>query len=519
MRAKINTLIILITVFAASLIAALLAGCIGEKDAKERADSFGMTACVTYYTNGGSFVIGSKKMGTPDQKVYRTDYYYPGTPIFNIGEEETGKNEADYVYDKTVGQPIIITRSGYVFAGWKYAKLDEETKLPLLYTTDEEGNKTYLPVLESGTASMIGSTGREMLEQEKRFEAEIDEERGLVFANGHPTVGAGEHVYLVATWELDVFLEYRIVTDADVTTQIEVDEIADDGGQYTEINGKIYKTVTYKTDDTILTESFETYTSLTLYPDTAPVTFSGFSYINLYRDIECNDPVKTGEVIEKKDGENSVIYVKYLSGSWTPVKTANDAVRMFTASGNSNFYVVYDDIDCSKTEIRTLNKGYFGGVIDGNGKTIKNVNVTYNANNGDNASLFGNLNSSAQITDLTIENVTINVTVRPNAKLSLHILVSSLADGAKIENVILNNVTVNITKPSSATISNIEVDDVYKTDNWLYGVYPTDEQFESSKYGDSVKVKNATLTMTVDGKEVLNINVNKEITNQEDSNE
>ena len=188
-RTKIKTLIILIAIFSVSLIAGLT-GCIGEKDAKQRAEELGMTASVTYYTNGGNFVAGSNSV---DQKWYRTDYYFPDTPIFNIG------------VDETVGQSLTIRRDGYVFAGWEYAKLDNDG-LPILYELDSKGVRTgkQLDVLENGTASIIGSTGRELLEQEKRFEAETSGKK--VFENGHPKVGDGEHIYLAATWSQDIVL-------------------------------------------------------------------------------------------------------------------------------------------------------------------------------------------------------------------------------------------------------------------------------------------------------------------------
>ena len=471
MKAKINTLIVLISIFAVTLIAGLLAGC-GEQNPKERADKLGMTAVVTYYTNGGKFVAGTN---SNDTKVYRTDYYYPGTPIYNIG------------VDKTSGQPLTIVRDGYVFAGWEWAVLDEDD-LPVLYASDSEGNATgtALKVLENGTASIIDTTGREMIEDGKRFVAVASGDKVFKDGEPRPTVGAGEHKYLVATWVLDVVLEYRLITDTDITVQ--------DGD----------KSVTYKNGDVIATESFSTSTELYLTPANTPASFNGFSYINLYWDAEGQNVVKAGETIAKGE-TNSVIYAKYLAGTWTPVRSARDAATMLRATGNTNYFVVYD-IDCTNTTF-TLKAGTFGGIIDGNGKTLSNIQISgYSA---DYSSLFGSLLSSAKIKNLTIENVTINSSLRPNTNIHLHVLVSSVADGAEIEGVSVDTVTLKITKPDNATVSNIQyVSGAYQTGNWLYGygTNGTDEQFES-KYGKIVR--NATLI----------INNETIVSNQEDSHE
>lgn len=450
MKAKIKTLKILIAIFAVSLIAGLFAGCIGEKDAKERADALGMTASVTYYTNGGNFEEGSSK----DLKVYRTDYYYPDTPIFNIG------------VDEKPGQSLNIVRDGYVFAGWEGAVLDADG-LPILYELDESGNRTgkQLSVLENGTASILSTSGREMLEQEKRFEAVPDGKK--VFANGHPTVKDGEHKYLVATWAQDVVLEYKLITDAPI-------EAKADG-----------QSVTYQNGDTIYTRAFLTSDSITLYPDTAPATFENFSYINLYWDADGERAVVAGEQITKNEETNSVIYAKYLSGSWTAVKTANQAANMLRATGNSNYFVVYD-IDCTGVAFSYKTSGTFGGIIDGNGKTLSNITITSTLRSApDKGSVFGNIGATARIKNLTIEDISITLSV--SVSMYAYVLVSGVADGAQFENFVINTVTLNITKSSAdIVLYNIQlISNEYEKDNWLYGAYNTDEEF-TAVYGNLV---------------------------------
>ena len=466
MKTRIKILTILIAIFAVSLACGLLAGCIGEEDAKDRADKLGMTACVTYYTNGGNFVSGNNPK---DKKAYRTDYYYPDTPIFNIG------------VDETTGQSLTIKRDGYVFAGWAYALLNDGE--PVLYAVDDDGNTVGEPleVLENGTASMIGSTGREMLEQEKRFVAVVDESRGLVFANGHPKVGANEHKYLVATWVQDVMLEYKLITDEPITV------------------GEGEERVTYENGDIVYTRSFSTSTTINLFPETAPVTFEGFSYIHLYWDENGENYVTAGETVEKGDGEsNHVIYIKFLKGNWTPVRTANDVANMLRATGNSNFFVVYDDIDCAKvTTFSYRTAGNFGGIIDGNNKTILNINMsaTFSKNVSGSGSILGNLTSSAKIKNLKVENVSVSLKV--GVDMYAYLILAGADDGAEIENVVFDNVTFDITK-SKADVTIYNMQGANETNNWLYGEYATDDEF-IEKYGNIVK----NYKLIIDGQEIV----------------
>ena len=101
MKTKIKLLIILIAIFAVTMIAGLLAGCIGEINAFEQAQQMGYTCAVTYYTNGGAF----SEKNTADLKSYKTVYYKPGTPIFNIIDDATS-------------QGLIISRENFIFTGW-----------------------------------------------------------------------------------------------------------------------------------------------------------------------------------------------------------------------------------------------------------------------------------------------------------------------------------------------------------------------------------------------------------------
>lgn len=475
MKAKIKPLIILIALFVLSLAAAITVGCsIGEKTAQDLAGEMGLNCPVTYYANGGQFVDGTSK----DQKVYRTVYYKPETPIFNIG------------VDSSTGQAMTISRDGYVFMGWEYCKLNEEGE-PIL--KDTEG--VVLNVLDNGTADIKDVNGRQLLEQNKRFTAEPDGTKA--FADGKIVIHEGDHIYLAATWVQDVVLEYRLVTDTPISATV------------TE-NGES-KTATCNTGDLIAKQVF---TLNEIYLDTSfsPVTDETLSdrailadthtYIHLYYDEECKEPVLENGVIDKPaDSKNAVIYVKYLQGSWTTVRTAANFASMLSSSTAGNYYIPFD-IDCASYASFGLRNSTatFNSKVEGNGFTVSNIKITSRLPGNNNVSLFGTLGANAQINNLTLQTVTADISFR-TGNLTIYALFSGVNEGATLKGFKVVDYTLSISGASNGTILNIQKDNagVYITDNWLYGT-GTDAEF-ISKYGNIVQ--NATLK--IDNEQVTQV--------------
>ncbi len=465
MKTRIKILLILIAVFAVSLIAGICAGCsIGERTAQDMADELGLKCPVTYYANGGQFQVGTSL----DQKVYRTVYYKSGAPILNIGVVNS------------LGQNLTISRDGYNFDGWEYCKLDADGK-PVL--KDSEGQ--VLNVLENGTADMKGSDGRQLLEQSKRFTAEPSGEKA--FKNGNLVVEEGKPLYLAATWSLDSVIEFRLVTDTPITAK----ETGEDG---------VEKDVTYKNNDVIATREF-TYSTISVDASRSPKTFSTHSYIQMYYDEACKDPLMPNARFTKPaDGANITVYAKYLEGEWTTVRNASD-VSLMLGEGSGNYYVPYD-FSCggSDTMFYMRTSGNFNGRVVGNGFTISDIAIgatlAQTLSNGATASLFGRLGAEAEISGLTLKNVSARMTIRGGAA-SIYALFSAVETGAKLTDFKVDGFDLQI-NAGSAMINNIQnIDGNYQTTSWLYGT-ETDAEFESA-YGGVVK--NATLK--IDNKQVI----------------
>lgn len=456
MKTKFKPLIILIAVFIVSLVSGVVAGCsIGEKTVKELADQRGLTCPVTYYANGGNFMLG----GDPIMQVYNTIYFRPGSPIYNIGASEAGT--------KGLG----ISREGFVFNGWYFCKLDEQGN-PIL--KDEQGN--VLAYLDNGTADMAVN-GVQRLEAEKRFNAVPDESRPKAFTEGNIIINEGERLFLIADWIKDVELEYRLVTDTPMTVEVE---------------GKQEQ---WDNDHVLVSDPFGIDLSKTLKPENAPVKSSTHSYINLYWDKDCKNPVVLGDSIPKPtDGKNAVIYAKYLSDSWTPVRTALDVSSLFASKTENVNYFITNDINCSN--IKFSPKAGFNSVIEGNGYKLSNFTMNQQQpNNGQTLSVLGNVGKDAKIKNLTIENVNIEVSIRRGYSVSIFALLSGMEEGAVFEEFHVTGFTVKISrsdKEDKTAISNIQQLDgeTFKTDNWLYGASGTDAEFIAA-HGEIVQ--NATL--------------------------
>ena len=479
MKAKIKPLIILIAIFAASFIAGIAAGCnIGESNAQDAANKKGMYSSVTYYANGGTFSEGAL--------CYKTLVFEPGKPIYNIGEDTA-----------PIGSSAIsISRTNMVFKGWVKAELDENGNPTLLEMTEAgEVTNNVLPMLGNGTASIIGTDGKELNEQEKSFTAKIPEnpdEWEYAFENSRPTLQRDEHLYLVATWEKDVMLDYVLVSEEEVTFSFPK---ADDPATEDIDESKENEDVVLSHGDVITSQSFGKSGVITLRPNNAPATVaSSHSYIFLFWDEECTQPATStyGTTIERpQDGVNKVIYAKYLPGKWTTLSTAQQAAAMFGSQslGTNNYYLV-DNITFTTQALSLKSTGTFNGTILGNGYTISNIKIgapdtdrsRASINNGVKVSLFGNLGASAVIKDLTIENVSVyarlNYLGTGNVSAFVYALFSDFAEGATLENFSVEGYSLDINSPENTQIANIPFinDEYYDTTNWLYGG-TSDEEF------------------------------------------
>ena len=161
-----------------------------------------------------------------------------------------------------------------------------------------------------------------------------------------------------------------------------------------------------------------------------------YTLYEYYVDAECTQvfgwPYTFGE-------EDVTVYVKFIPGRWTIVKTAHE----FTSALLSNVNIYVDaDIDFNGVDWSMVEK--FNATINGNGHTISNISInhTFNKNNLAYCALFGSLGEKANVYDLTFSNVSITTEVTLSGEYKLAMFACGAVEGAQVSNVSVSG-TIN----------------------------------------------------------------------------
>ena len=180
----------------------------------------------------------------------------------------------------------------------------------------------------------------------------------------------------------------------------------------------------------------------------------GYTFVQAYYDAEGNVPV-SGETLQHSGrmdfdygvavGSSMKIYVDWMEGEWFHIYTAEQFIDNIKMNLNGNF-VIHEDLDFAEEIWPTnLAEGSFGGTIQGNGHTFKNISVTQNNMSKTNSGLFGLMKDTAQISDLTFDNVT--YTVKKGSRVSgacFGLLAGQVDASAKLSNVQIVGSTLQI---------------------------------------------------------------------------
>ena len=352
----------------------LVAGCSSEQTPYEVNDSENYTVSVKYDANGGTFTTNTSVIVDS----YNLADVNTGKIALIAPEDDARKNDA-----------FTATKNGCFLAGW-YA---ERTEIG----TDDDGNPIY-------------SYGKKW-----DFENDILE----VDVNGTYT-SAEPVLTLYAAWVPLFEIEF-----------------------YSLATGEYVNTYTY--DPTVVetiqmpewdeeTGAIEMYN----FPENSGYTFNG-----AFLDAEGTQPVAEDVLAhpgtinyETGTAENSVmkLYVDWMEGEWYHIYTVEQFVDNASVNGN---YEIHADLDFAEEIWPTsLMYGTFSGTIKGNGHTLKNIEVTQTNNSKVNAGLFGALSETANISDVTFENVTFTIERGTRvAGTSYGLFAGSISSEAVINNV------------------------------------------------------------------------------------
>ncbi len=343
----------------------------------------------------------------------RDIYYTDGSKALNI------KN------DTITNGKVEIENGSYEFRGWYYAVLDGEGKL--VY---EDADKKIYKLGEPVDFSV--------------------------------PLKSGDHWQVVAKWSARVALQVKLVLD-DPTAQIPVD-VAEGEPAKNYKNGDLVQTRQYGTDDRIVKPSGSAY-------EPFKKKGKGYTFVEYYADEACTEFVQWPIVKEEGQEQDAVIYAKYIEGNWSIIDSADDVTEMLSSFGSGKRFYFIKDIDATGVTFSPNVDGIFNDEIQGNGFSISNLTVRKNELKANNTvSLFGNIEGSAKIENLTMDGLTITYGFT-SAPADAYFAFTSLAADATITNVRLSG-TMQVREPSGSPVT-----------TGLFGGYATDDEYLTESGG------------------------------------
>lgn len=477
-KLKVYLLIVLTVVCAACT----LAGCkIGRPGREQVLADY--KAHVTYYSNGGKF--DQSETLTVRDLYFKNDpgsesYDANGVPFFDISGDSSG---------------MKVAFAGYDLVGWYLPETykDGEHAGEIMYTytyKDDNGQEiieaVYPVVNEDGDAVTDIETDRPVFaragKDEQILEANIRVIPSDVRLDSTRRVADDENLIVCAKWAPALKIVYKLVCE--------------EGKTYEDEKGNEYKNGSELRQDNFGKGEISSPTSL------EPIKLKGASFVRSYLDEELETVVGPITRPEGDEPENPVVYAHYIDGeNWTIV--TNDpakVVAMFNGLGSANNkYYLLSDVDCGSRTFPLKNQGVtVNATVQGNGFTISNLNFTVTGAARNEFSVFGNIGASFKLSNLKIENITIDITARSD--IALYAICNGLNASANIEGLEISGITAHVKIPASSRVSNVQFkkqDGTEEEDksHWLFGGSDNDEQFQSKH--PQIKVTGET-TLTIE---------------------
>ena len=328
-----------------------LVGC-GEKDQYAKNDEGGYTVSVQYHANGGQFATNTYTM---------TDSY-----------KADGKTELMLIApnDPVRSEPQTAERNGYFLAGW-YTECTETGE------KDANGNPvcTYSGYWDFGADTLPVESGKS-------------------YSSAEPVL----HLY--AAWIPNFTYEFYDLHTGELVESVPIDP----------------------TDAKELELELSTWDKNTgrVNKKDIPVK-DGYTFNGLYLDEGGTQKVTEASIQHTGtlDLETAVaadptmkLYVDYMEGSFKAVYTAQDLMDELSSGSD---VIVMEDLDFAELEWEPFVWAYpYGGKLMGNGHTLSNITVNIAPENVNGqeylyAGLFGKLEETAVISDVTFKKLQVNV--------------------------------------------------------------------------------------------------------------
>ena len=198
---------------------------------------------------------------------------------------------------------------------------------------------------------------------------------------------------------------------------------------------------------------------------------AGYTCIGYYSDKELTTPWDVA--FTHPGGQTDLdipVYAKYIEGEWELVENFEE-LKHAVAVGN---VYLTADIDCGGKEFSI---GNFSGIFNGNGYKISNFKVNKSgAASTPSSSIFRRLMSTAEIVNVTFENVSFNFTEIRESTESITVtpkvaaLALDMQAGAKVNNVAVTGTLVTNYTGELSTINSVYYYDVTPDEAIMSGV-------------------------------------------------
>ena len=392
MNSKIKLFLLLIAIICA---VALVTSCSGDGSPYGDYNEEGYTVSVKYDANGGAFTTNtSVVVDTYDPSTLKTnDNGELIVPIIDPSDPVRGSANA-----------FSATRGGYFLAGW-YSE-----RIPV---TDANGN--HLDV-DGGIASKTGK------DKAYTYSGRVD------FKNSTVTIAKDAEysadvpaITLYAAWVKEFSFEFY--HDGQLIGTYKYNPL-----YTTEIKMPAWNEKTGKLD---------TYQ----FPKVTNMTFNKAYYDADMTSEVLTDTVKSGSTLDLESATaintTTKIYLDMIDGEWFRITSADQLISNAKVSG---CYEILADLDFTgKIWPSAFAFKAFGGQFIGNGHKISGIEVEQSSTSDQYAGIFGQISSTAKISNVEFENVTVTIKKGTLRVARYGLFAGTISKEATLQNITITN--------------------------------------------------------------------------------
>lgn len=229
---------------------------------------------------------------------------------------------------------------------------------------------------------------------------------------------------------------------------------------------------------------------------------SGYTFDKAYYDAEGTQLIDTAVLIHTAETDENAtkmkIYVDWLEGEWFHIYSAKQLTRAADPKGN---YVICSDLDFTKADWPTkfMYEKFEGTIQTMNGEqfTLRNITAVQKSDKP-NAGLFGAIGETADISNITFDNVTFIIEKGSIKQCYYGLFAGIISENAKFENVSVLNSKLQIDSSIACT-----KDEPYG--NYLIGLVCADGNalcLDQAQITCSISNDSGKFTIALDGNTV-----------------